>query len=60
MLIDNPNVAVDELMTQIKVQTSRLGRSFWAREGSNVHPTGRGSVKMRARATIEENGEGQA
>ena len=55
MLIDNPDVTVDELMTQIKGPDFPTGALILGREGiKKAYSTGRGSVKMRARATIEE------
>ena len=60
MLIDNPEVTVDELMTQIKGPDFPTGALILGREGiKKAYSTGRGSVKMRARATIEEMAKGK-
>ena len=60
MLIDNPDVTVDELMTQIKGPDFPTGALILGREGiKKAYSTGRGSVKMRARATIEEMSKGK-
>ncbi|MDU3879631.1 MAG: DNA gyrase subunit A, partial [Veillonella sp.] len=60
MLIDNPDVTVDELMTQIKGPDFPTGALILGREGiKKAYSTGRGSVKMRARATIEEMAKGK-
>ena len=59
MLIDNPDVTVDELMTAIKGPDFPTGALILGREGiKKAYSTGRGSVKMRARATIEEMSKG--
>ncbi|MDU7788594.1 MAG: DNA gyrase subunit A, partial [Veillonella sp.] len=60
MLIDNPDVTVDELMTAIKGPDFPTGALILGREGiKKAYSTGRGSVKMRARATIEEMSKGK-
>ena len=60
MLIDNPDVTVDELMTAIKGPDFPTGALILGREGiKKAYSTGRGSVKMRARATIEEMAKGK-
>ena len=60
MLIDNPDVTVDELMTKIKGPDFPTGALILGREGiKKAYSTGRGSVKMRARATIEEMAKGK-
>lgn len=60
MLIDNPNVTVDELMTAIKGPDFPTGALILGREGiKKAYSTGRGSIKMRAKATIEEMPKGK-
>lgn len=60
MLIDNPDVTVDQLMTAIKGPDFPTGALILGREGiKKAYSTGRGSIKMRARATIEEMNKGK-
>ncbi len=60
MLIDNPEVDVAELMTAIKGPDFPTGALILGREGiKKAYTTGRGSIKMRARARIEEMSKGK-
>jgi DNA gyrase subunit A len=57
MLIQNPNVTPLELMQAIKGPDFPTGGFVLGREGiKQAYATGRGSVTMRAKATIEETG----
>lgn len=58
MMIDNPDVTVDELMQVIKGPDFPTGAVIMGRDGiKDMYRTGRGSMTVRARATIEtENG----
>lgn len=59
-LIDNPEVTVEELMTSIKGPDFPTGGFILGRDGiRKAYTTGRGSVKMRARARIEEMAKGK-
>lgn len=59
-LIDNPAIEVDELMTAIKGPDFPTGALILGREGiKKAYSTGRGSIKMRARARIEEMAKGK-
>ncbi len=54
MLIDNPDASVEDLMTVIKGPDFPTGALIVGREGiRDAYTTGRGSVRMRARAQIE-------
>lgn len=54
MLIDNPDATVEDLMTIIKGPDFPTGALIVGREGiRDAYTTGRGSVRMRARAQIE-------
>ena len=54
MLIDNPDVTVDELMTAIKGPDFPTGATILGREGiRQAYATGRGIIKVRAKAEIE-------
>ena len=60
MLIDNPEVEVEDLMKSVKGPDFPTGALILGREGiKNAYSTGRGSVKMRARASIEEMAKGK-
>lgn len=59
MLIDNGDATVQDLMTCIKGPDFPTGALILGREGiKSAYSTGRGSIKMRARAVIEEMGKG--
>ena len=54
MLIDNPDVSVDELMTAVKGPDFPTGATILGREGiRQAYATGRGIIKVRAKAEIE-------
>jgi DNA gyrase subunit A len=58
-LIDNPEATPDELMQFVKGPDFPTGASILGRAGIiDAYRTGRGSVKMRATATIEESRRG--
>ena len=58
-LIDNPAATPDDLMTFVKGPDFPTGASILGRAGiMDAYRTGRGSVKMRATATIDENRRG--
>jgi DNA gyrase subunit A len=55
MVIDNPSVEWKELMTIIKGPDFPTAGFIYGRQGiRDAYSTGRGSIKMRARAIIEE------
>ncbi|MCX9085169.1 MAG: DNA gyrase subunit A [Candidatus Methanoperedens sp.] len=55
MVIDNPDVEWSELMTVVKGPDFPTAGFIYGRQGiRDAYSTGRGSVKMRARAIIEE------
>jgi DNA gyrase subunit A len=55
MMIDNPEVAIQELMTAIKGPDFPTAGFIHGYEGiKQAYTTGRGIIQMRARATIEE------
>jgi DNA gyrase subunit A len=59
-LIDNPEASADELMEFVKGPDFPTGASILGRAGIiDAYRTGRGSVKMRATATIEEGKNGR-
>lgn len=60
MLIDNPDVEVPQLMTAIKGPDFPTGAIILGTEGiKNAYNTGRGIVKIRARADIEPMQKGK-
>jgi len=60
MLIDNPEVTINELMLAIKGPDFPTGALILGREGIwQAYTTGRGSVKMRAQARIENMSSGK-
>ncbi|MEM8620947.1 MAG: DNA gyrase subunit A [Actinomycetota bacterium] len=59
-LIANPDASPDELMEHVKGPDFPTGASILGRSGIiDAYRTGRGSVKMRARASIEEGKNGR-
>ncbi|CAG0998448.1 DNA gyrase subunit A [Methanosarcinales archaeon] len=55
MVIDNPAVEWEELMTAVKGPDFPTAGFIYGRQGiRDAYSTGRGSIKMRARAIIEE------
>lgn len=60
MMIDNPEVTINELMLAIKGPDFPTGALVLGREGIyQAYTTGRGSVKMRAQARIENMSNGK-
>ena len=60
MLIDNPDADVPELMKAIKGPDFPTGALILGREGiRKAYSTGRGSIKMRAKAKIEPMNKGK-
>lgn len=60
MLIDNPDASVEELMTVIKGPDFPTGGLIMGTSGiRDAYTTGRGSVKMRAKAHIETMSNGK-
>lgn len=61
MMIDNPDVTIDELMTAIKGPDFPTGALILGRAGIlSAYTTGRGAVKMRACTKIEERPNGKS
>jgi DNA gyrase subunit A len=59
-LLDNPDIEVDGLMEHVKGPDFPTGGFILGRSGIiDAYRTGRGSVKMRARAVIDENKSGR-
>jgi DNA gyrase subunit A len=59
-LIDNPEATADDLMAFVKGPDFPTGGMILGRAGiMDAYRTGRGSIKMRATATIEEGRRGQ-
>jgi DNA gyrase subunit A len=59
-LIDHPDATADDLMQFVKGPDFPTGGSILGRAGIiDAYRTGRGSIKMRATATIEEGRRGQ-
>jgi len=57
-LIKNPDITIDELMDIIPGPDFPTGGFITGRSGiKSAYETGRGSLKMKARATIEEGGK---
>ena len=60
MLIENPEATLRDLMRKVKGPDFPTAGLIIGREGiRQAYETGRGSVRMRARATIEENRAGR-
>lgn len=60
MMIDNPEVTIDELMMAIKGPDFPTAGLILGREGiRQAYQTGRGSVKMRAQARVEKMANGK-
>src|SRR5690625_4483110 len=60
MLIDNPEATTEELMTAIKGPDFPTGALILGREGiKNAYTTGRGRVRVRGRARIEQMANGR-
>ncbi|MDR5658918.1 DNA gyrase subunit A [Serpentinicella sp. ANB-PHB4] len=59
-LMDNPEIEVEELMDHIKGPDFPTGATITGKEGMiEAYKTGRGKVKVRANATIEEINKGK-
>ncbi|MFN3257998.1 MAG: DNA gyrase subunit A [Ilumatobacter sp.] len=59
-LIDHPDATVDDMMTHVKGPDFPTGAYILGRAGIiDAYRTGRGSVKMRAKASIEEGKNGR-
>ena len=59
-LIDNPEATADDLMQFVKGPDFPTGGTILGRAGIiDAYRTGRGSIKMRAKAAIEEGKKGQ-
>lgn len=59
-LIDNPDCTTEDLMQHIKGPDFPTGALILGRDGiRKAYETGRGSIKMRAKATIEEMAKGK-
>lgn len=60
MLIDNPEVEIPQLMTAIKGPDFPTGACILGKEGiTSAYTTGRGVVKIRAKAEIEPGNKGK-
>jgi DNA gyrase subunit A len=60
LMIDNPDVMLRELMRKVKGPDFPTGAIIMGRDGiRQAYETGRGSVRMRSRVTIEENRQGR-
>lgn len=60
MLIDNPDASVEELMTLIKGPDFPTAAQIIGNAGIiEAYHTGRGSVKMRAKTSVESRGNGK-
>lgn len=60
MLIDNPDAEISQLMTAIKGPDFPTGACILGKTGINsAYTTGRGVVKLRAKATIEPANKGK-
>ncbi len=61
MLIDNPETEIDELMSAIKGPDFPTSAIIMGRDGiRSAYRTGRGSIKVRARAEVEEMNGGKS
>jgi DNA gyrase subunit A len=60
MLIDNPDATVEDLMTLVKGPDFPTGGAIMGREGiMDSYTTGRGSLKVRGKAHIEQTSTGR-
>lgn len=61
MMIDNPEVTIKELMTKIKGPDFPTAGVIMGKEGiKSAYETGRGKIKVRAKAVIEEGTNGRS
>lgn len=59
-VIDNPEISIDELMEHIKGPDFPTGGRIMGTSGIRAaYHTGRGKIRVRSRAEIEEHGEGR-
>jgi DNA gyrase subunit A len=59
-LIDNPDITIEDLMKLIKGPDFPTGALILGKDGIKAaYKTGRGKIKLRAVAEIEENGKGK-
>jgi len=59
-LLDDPEAGVDDLMQHIKGPDFPTGGTIYDQEAiKTMYATGRGGIVMRARANIEESGQGR-
>ncbi|MBO4941361.1 MAG: DNA gyrase subunit A [Clostridia bacterium] len=59
-VIDNPEITIDELMEYIKGPDFPTGAQIMGTSGiRSAYQTGRGKLRLRAKADIEEYGEGR-
>jgi DNA gyrase subunit A len=59
-MIDNPDASLRDLMRKVKGPDFPTGAIIMGRDGiRQAYETGRGSVRMRSRVTIEENRQGR-
>jgi DNA gyrase subunit A len=59
-MIDDPDVSLRDLMKKVKGPDFPTGAIIMGRDGiRQAYETGRGSVRMRSRVTIEENRQGR-
>lgn len=57
-LIDNPDVDINDLMKHVKGPDFPTGAIIMGRDGiRSAYKTGRGTIKVRAKTDIEENGK---
>lgn len=60
LMIDNPDVTIDELMTKIKGPDFPTGGLIQGRKGiESAYKTGRGRITVRAKTSIEEMSHGK-
>jgi DNA gyrase subunit A len=60
MLIDNPDATIEDLMTVVKGPDFPTGGAIMGREGiMDAYTTGRGSLKVRGKAHIEQTSTGR-
>lgn len=59
-LIDNPDISIDKLMTYIKGPDFPTGAFIMGKDGiRSAYKTGRGSIRIRAKAHIEKQSNGK-
>jgi DNA gyrase subunit A len=61
VLIDNPDISIEDLMESIKGPDFPTGAFILGKDGiKTAYKTGRGKIKLRAVAEIEENAKGKS